>query len=107
MNVNPNPVGAVSGVHNDGDAPEIRKYKKKFSGDVSVCILFFYATYKVPNVFEGNCYIFVFLDTLRSFMGSKFAYWNRFRSYVVRPQWSGQRYKTEFLTCFIFSLNLL
>jgi hypothetical protein len=30
INVNPNP----SGTNNDGDAPEIRKYKKKFSGEI-------------------------------------------------------------------------
>lgn len=33
--MNPNPVAASNGMHSDGDAPEIRKYKKKFSGDVS------------------------------------------------------------------------
>lgn len=34
VNVNPNPAAASNGLHSDGDAPEIRKYKKKFSGDV-------------------------------------------------------------------------
>lgn len=34
VNVNPNPAAANNGSHSDGDAPEIRKYKKKFSGDV-------------------------------------------------------------------------
>ncbi|KHN82631.1 Serine/threonine-protein kinase mig-15 [Toxocara canis] len=33
VNVNPNPLGSGVGAHTDGDAPEIRKYKKKFSGD--------------------------------------------------------------------------
>lgn len=39
MNVNPNPAGNSSTTHTDGDAPEIRKYKKKFSGDVSFTFL--------------------------------------------------------------------
>uniref|UniRef100_A0A183UT93 non-specific serine/threonine protein kinase n=1 Tax=Toxocara canis TaxID=6265 RepID=A0A183UT93_TOXCA len=34
VNVNPNPLGSGVGAHTDGDAPEIRKYKKKFSGDI-------------------------------------------------------------------------
>uniref|UniRef100_A0A5S6PV73 non-specific serine/threonine protein kinase n=2 Tax=Brugia malayi TaxID=6279 RepID=A0A5S6PV73_BRUMA len=34
VNVNPNPAAASNGLHSDGDAPEIRKYKKKFSGDI-------------------------------------------------------------------------
>ncbi|VDN03074.1 unnamed protein product [Thelazia callipaeda] len=34
VNVNPNPGVASNGLHSDGDAPEIRKYKKKFSGDI-------------------------------------------------------------------------
>uniref|UniRef100_A0A915A6G7 non-specific serine/threonine protein kinase n=1 Tax=Parascaris univalens TaxID=6257 RepID=A0A915A6G7_PARUN len=34
VNVNPNPVGSGASGHSDGDAPEIRKYKKKFSGDI-------------------------------------------------------------------------
>ncbi|KAM3728502.1 Serine/threonine-protein kinase [Dirofilaria immitis] len=34
VNVNPNPVAANNGLHSDSDAPEIRKYKKKFSGDI-------------------------------------------------------------------------
>uniref|UniRef100_A0A1I8E8F6 non-specific serine/threonine protein kinase n=1 Tax=Wuchereria bancrofti TaxID=6293 RepID=A0A1I8E8F6_WUCBA len=34
VNVNPNPAAASNGLHSDGDTPEIRKYKKKFSGDI-------------------------------------------------------------------------
>ncbi|MFH4975248.1 hypothetical protein AB6A40_001957, partial [Gnathostoma spinigerum] len=34
VNVNPNPVTGINGTHLDGDAPEIRKYKKKFSADI-------------------------------------------------------------------------
>lgn len=35
VNVNPTPsIGSTTGTHVDNDAPEIRKYKKKFSGDI-------------------------------------------------------------------------
>uniref|UniRef100_A0A1I8EQ50 non-specific serine/threonine protein kinase n=1 Tax=Wuchereria bancrofti TaxID=6293 RepID=A0A1I8EQ50_WUCBA len=34
INVNPNPATTSNGLHSDSDAPEIRKYKKKFSGDI-------------------------------------------------------------------------
>ncbi|VDM13659.1 unnamed protein product [Wuchereria bancrofti] len=77
VNVNPNPAAASNGLHSDGDTPEIRKYKKKFSGDILCAALW------GVNLLIGTDSGLMLLDRSGQGKGNYVVYVNRIRNVML------------------------